>query len=84
MEFDTLTLSRVQFVMTILFHYLFPPLSIRPSVILAALGYLHRRTGEPDYRALGRFWTQLVAVDFTVGVGTGIVVAWNEVAHAPA
>jgi cytochrome d ubiquinol oxidase subunit I len=77
MEFDTLTLSRVQFAMTIMFHYLFPPLSIGLGVILVAFGYLHRRTGDPDYRALGRFWTRVFAVNFTIGVATGIVMEFQ-------
>jgi cytochrome d ubiquinol oxidase subunit I len=77
MEFDTLTLSRVQFALTIMFHYLFPPLSIGLGVILVAFGWLHHRTGDPDYRALGRFWTQVFAVNFTVGVATGIVMEFQ-------
>ena len=66
MDFDVLTLSRIQFAMTIMFHYIFPPLSIGLGVILIAFGWLHRRTGDPDYRSLGRFWTQVFAVNFTV------------------
>ena len=77
MDVDTLTLSRVQFAMTIMFHYLFPPLSIGLGVLLVAFGFLHRRTGDPDYRALGRFWTQVFAVNFTVGVATGIVMEFQ-------
>jgi cytochrome d ubiquinol oxidase subunit I len=77
MDMDTLTLSRVQFAMTIMFHYLFPPLSIGLGVLLVAFGYLHRRTGDPDYRALGKFWTQVFAVNFTVGVATGIVMEFQ-------
>jgi cytochrome d ubiquinol oxidase subunit I len=77
MDVDTLTLSRVQFAMTIMFHYLFPPLSIGLGLLLVAFGYLHRRTGDPDYRALGRFWTQVFAVNFTVGVATGIVMEFQ-------
>jgi cytochrome d ubiquinol oxidase subunit I len=77
MDFDTLTLSRVQFALTIMFHYIFPPLSIGLGVLLVAFGWLHRRTGDPDYRALGRFWTQVFAVNFTVGVATGIVMEFQ-------
>ena len=51
MEFDTLTLSRVQFAMTIMFHYLFPPLSIGLAVLLVAFEWLSLRTADPDYRA---------------------------------
>ncbi len=77
MEFDTLTLSRIQFAMTIMFHYLFPPLSIGLGVLLVAFEWLHLRTGDPDYRALGRFWTRVFAVNFTVGVATGIVMEFQ-------
>lgn len=77
MEFDTLTLSRVQFALTIMFHYLFPPLSIGLGVLLIVLEGMHRRTGDPDYRALGRFWTRVFAVNFTVGVATGIVMEFQ-------
>jgi cytochrome d ubiquinol oxidase subunit I len=77
MDLDTLTLSRVQFAMTIMFHYLFPPLSIGLGVLLVVFGYLHRRTGDPDYRSLGRFWTQIFAVNFTIGVATGIVMEFQ-------
>src|SRR6266566_5192088 len=77
MDFDTLTLSRVQFAMTIMFHYLFPPLSIGLGVLLVAFGVLHRRTGDSDYRALGRFWTRVFAVNFTIGVATGIVMEFQ-------
>src|SRR3954465_10795571 len=77
MDFDTLTLSRLQFAMTIMFHYIFPPLSIGLGVLLVAFEWLHRRTADPDYRALGRFWKGVFAVNFTVGVATGIVMEFQ-------
>src|SRR5437899_371482 len=77
MDFDTLTLSRVQFAMTSMFHYLFPPLSIGLDVVLAAFYFLHHRTCVSDYRALGRYWTQVFAVNFTIGVATGIVIEFQ-------
>jgi cytochrome d ubiquinol oxidase subunit I len=77
MDFDTLTLSRIQFALTAMFHYLFPPLSIGLSVLLVAFEWLHHRTGDPDYRALGRFWTRVFAVNFAVGVATGIVLEFQ-------
>jgi len=77
MDFDTLTLSRVQFAMTFVFHYFFPPLSIGLGALLVALGWLHRRTGDPDYRTLGRFWTQVFAVNLSVGVAAGIAMEFQ-------
>jgi cytochrome d ubiquinol oxidase subunit I len=77
MDFDTLTLSRIQFAMTIMFHYLFPPLSIGLGVLLVAFEGLYLWTADPDYRALGRFWTRVFAVNFTVGVATGVVMEFQ-------
>jgi cytochrome d ubiquinol oxidase subunit I len=77
MDLDTLTLSRIQFAMTIMFHYIFPPLSIGLGVLLVAFGWLYLRTADPDYRALGRFWTRVFAVNFTVGVATGIIMEFQ-------
>src|SRR3954452_4886925 len=77
MDLDTLTLSRIQFAMTIMFHYIFPPLSIGLGVLLVAFEWLYLRTVDPDYRALGRFWTRVFAVNFAVGVATGIVVEFQ-------
>jgi cytochrome d ubiquinol oxidase subunit I len=57
MDFDTLTLSRLRFAMTIMFHYIFPPLSIGLGVLLVAFECLHFKTADPDHRTLGRFWT---------------------------
>jgi cytochrome d ubiquinol oxidase subunit I len=77
MDFDTLTLSRIQFAMTIMFHYLFPPLSIGLGVLLVAFECLFLTTRDPDYRALGRFWTRIFAVNFTVGAATGIIMEFQ-------
>ncbi len=77
MEFDVLTLSRIQFALTIMFHYLFPPLSIGLGVLLVAFEALYHKTGDADYRDLGRFWTRVFAVNFSVGVATGVVMEFQ-------
>src|SRR3954447_5663490 len=77
MDFDVLTLSRLQFAMTIMFHYIFPPLSIGLGVLLVAFEGLYLWTSDEDYRALGRFWTRVFAVNFTVGVATGLVMEFQ-------
>ncbi len=77
MGLDTLTLSRLQFALTIMFHYLFPPLSIGLGLLLVAFEWRWRRTGDPDYRALARFWTRIFAVNFVVGVATGLVMEFQ-------
>src|SRR5213593_2451644 len=75
--FDVVVLSRLQFALTIMFHYLFPPLTIGMGVVLVYLEgmYLFRR--EAIYETSARFWTSLYAVSFAVGVATGIVMEFE-------
>ena len=77
MVLDTLMLSRIQFALTAMFHYVFPPLSIGLGMFLVAFEWLHRRTRDEDYCALGQFWTRIFAVNFAVGVATGIVLEFQ-------
>src|SRR5213593_3437990 len=74
---DVVFLSRIQFALTIMFHYLFPPLTIGMGVVLVYLEgmYLFRR--EAIYETAARFWTSLYAVSFAVGVATGIVMEFQ-------
>jgi cytochrome bd ubiquinol oxidase subunit I len=74
---DVVFLSRVQFALTIMFHYLFPPLTIGMGVVLVYLEgmYLWRR--EPIYETAARFWTSLYAIGFAMGVATGIVMEFE-------
>jgi cytochrome d ubiquinol oxidase subunit I len=74
---DVLLLSRLQFALTIMFHYLFPPLTIGMGVVLVYLEAMHLRTGEAIYRTAGRFWTRIFALTFAIGVATGIVMEFQ-------
>lgn len=74
---DVLLLSRLQFALTIMFHYLFPPLTIGMGVVLVYLEAMYLRTGEPIYRTAGRFWTAVFALNFAIGVATGIVMEFQ-------
>ena len=56
-DLDVVTLSRVQFALTIMFHYLFPPLTIGLGVVLVWLGFRFVWTGDPLYRQAQKFWT---------------------------
>jgi cytochrome d ubiquinol oxidase subunit I len=74
---DVVLLSRLQFALTIMFHYLFPPLTIGMGVVLVYLEGMYLRTGEAIYETAARFWTSLYAVSFAVGVATGIVMEFQ-------
>ena len=77
MEFDVLTLSRLQFALTIMFHYLFPPLTIGLGLQMVVVEGLYLRTRDPLYEAMARFWTRIFAVNFAMGVATGIVMEFE-------
>src|SRR6478752_9409369 len=74
---DVVTLSRIQFALTIMFHYLFPPLTIGLGVVMVYLEGMFLWKREPIYEEAARFWTQLYAVTFAVGVATGIVMEFQ-------
>ncbi len=74
---DVVGLSRVQFALTAMFHYLFPPLSIGLGALLVLMEGAYLRTGDEDWERLARFWTKIFAVNFAVGVATGIVMEFQ-------
>lgn len=77
MDLDVLALSRAQFALTIMFHYLFPPLSIGLGLLLVLAEGIYLRTGDRHYESLARFFTKLYAVNFAIGVATGIVMEFQ-------
>jgi cytochrome d ubiquinol oxidase subunit I len=74
---DALLLSRLQFALTIMFHYLFPPLTIGLGVLLVVMEGLYLKTRNPQYEAAARFWTKIFALNFAMGVVTGIVMEFQ-------
>lgn len=74
---DVLTLSRVQFALTIMFHYLFPPLTIGLAGVIAVLLWRYLRTKDPVYHSAAHFWTALFAANFAIGVATGVVMEFQ-------
>jgi cytochrome bd ubiquinol oxidase subunit I len=74
---DPVLLSRVQFALTIMFHYLFPPLTIGMGVVMAYLEGMFLRTRDPIYETAARFWTNIFALNFAIGVASGIVMEFQ-------
>ncbi len=77
MDLDLVELSRAQFALTVMFHYLFPPLSIGLGLLMVLMEGAYLRTGDPHYEAMTRFWTRIFAVNFAVGVASGIVMEFQ-------
>jgi len=74
---DVVLLSRLQFAFTIAFHYIFPPLTIGMGVVLVWLEGNYLRTRDPIYETAARFWTKVFALNFAIGVATGIVMEFE-------
>ncbi len=74
---DVLLLSRLQFALTISFHYLFPPLSIGLGLLLVINESMWLWTKKPLYHQMARFWTKVFALTFALGVATGIVMEFE-------
>ncbi len=65
--------SRGQFAMTAFFHWMFIPLTIGMTYIIAVAQTLHVKTGDLHWEKVAKFWAKLFGVNFAIGVGTGII-----------
>ncbi len=74
---DVVLLSRIQFALTIKFHNLIPPLTIGMGVVLVYLEARYLRTGDRLYEKAAKFWTKIFALNFAIGVATGIVMEFE-------
>src|SRR5512147_2864888 len=74
---DPAFLSRLQFALTVSFHYIFPPLSIGLGVILVLMEALYLKTRVPLFQQMTRFWTRIFGLTFALGVATGIVMEFQ-------
>ncbi|MBO9532639.1 MAG: cytochrome ubiquinol oxidase subunit I [Solirubrobacteraceae bacterium] len=70
---ETLELARWQFAATTVYHFLFVPLTIGLSVLVAGMQTAWYRTDNPVYLRMTKFWGKLLLINFAIGVATGIV-----------
>ena len=70
---DVLTLSRLQFAVTTVYHFFFVPLTLGLSVLTAIMETIYVRTGQDVYKRMTKFWGMLFLINFAMGVVTGIV-----------
>lgn len=74
---DPVVLSRIQFALTISFHYIFPVFSIGLGLILVIMEGLYLKTNNPMYHKLTQFWVTIFALIFGIGVATGLVMEFQ-------
>ena len=70
-------LSRLQFAVTAMYHFLFVPLTLGLSFILAIMESVYVLTGKEIYKDMTRFWGKLFAINFAMGVATGITMEFQ-------
>ncbi len=76
-ELDVVQLSRLQFALTALYHFLFVPLTIGLSVLLAVMESVYVMTGRGIWREMTKFWGLLFGINFAMGVATGITMEFQ-------
>jgi cytochrome d ubiquinol oxidase subunit I len=74
---DVVMLSRLQFYATSAFHFLFVPLTLGLSWIVAYMETRYVRTGDETYLAMTKFWGKIFLINFAVGVVTGITLEFQ-------
>tara|TARA_R110000782_G_scaffold19140_3_gene52202 strand:- start:4171 stop:5652 length:1482 start_codon:yes stop_codon:yes gene_type:complete len=74
---DVEILSRLQFAGTIMFHYIFPPLTIGLGLIMVIIEGIWLKTKDASWNHAARFWTRIFALNFALGVSTGIVMEFE-------
>lgn len=70
---EALSLARAQFAVTTIYHFLFVPLTIGLSFLVAVLESVYVKTGDEKYKQMAKFWGKLFLINFSMGVVTGIV-----------
>ena len=70
-------LSRGQFALTALYHWLFVPLTLGLSFIVAFMETIYVKTGNPEWKKITKFWMTLFAINFAIGLATGIIMEFE-------
>ena len=77
MDLDIVALSRLQFAVTALYHFLFVPLTLGLSILLAIMETVYVMTGRVIWRDMTKFWGTLFGINFAMGVATGVVMEFQ-------
>ncbi len=69
--------SRAQFALTAMYHWIFVPLTLGITFIIAFMETLYVRTGNPEWKRITKFWMTLFGINFAIGVATGIILEFE-------
>lgn len=76
-DFDVVTLSRLQFALTAMYHFLFVPLTLGLSMILVIMEAVYVMTGREIWKRMTQFWGVLFGINFAMGVATGLTMEFQ-------
>jgi len=74
---DVLFLSRLQFAAATMFHFLFVPLTLGLTIMVAVMETKYARTGDETYLKMAKFWGKLFLINFALGIVTGITLEFQ-------
>jgi cytochrome bd ubiquinol oxidase subunit I len=74
---DAVMLSRLQFAVATYFHFLFVPLTLGLSILVAIMETQYVRTKDEEYKRMAKFWGKLFVINFALGVVTGITLEFQ-------
>ncbi len=74
---DVVTLSRIQFGLTAMYHFLFVPLTLGLSALLGIMETVYVMTGQEIWKQMTKFWGILFGINFAMGVATGITLEFQ-------
>jgi cytochrome d ubiquinol oxidase subunit I len=69
--------SRYQFALTAMYHWLFVPLTLGITWIIAIMESIYVKTGDPEWKKTTKFWMKLFGINFAIGVATGIIMEFE-------
>jgi cytochrome d ubiquinol oxidase subunit I len=69
--------SRAQFALTALFHWIFVPLTLGITFIIAIMETIYVKTGNEEWKRITKFWMTLFGINFAIGVATGIILEFE-------
>ena len=69
--------SRAQFALTALYHWLFVPLTLGLTFIVAIMETIYVKTGDEKWKTITKYWMGLLAINFAIGLATGIIMEFE-------
>lgn len=74
---DLVDLSRLQFALTAMYHFIFVPLTLGLSFMLVVMELAYVISGKQMYKDMTRFWGKLFGINFAIGVATGLTMEFQ-------